>query len=285
MRVLVPVEGTERDAEALRYASWLARKPTDSVVLVAVGELPESRRHAEELRRSLQQTLNGARARINVGSVFTTIQTCGDPAEGILDAAREFLPDTIVMFEHRHGRLTRFGHRHVVDHVRARASVPVEVVALDAACLLVVEGPAEPPRAERPIASTPASRAPRISLDDRCRLWTSLRTRAGGGSARPSGEPEVYLFFPGAGWIVGLPDESAERFDELDRPSVEILDSDVEGLGLEPADLAEGVAICRTSSEGTAPGWSCRPITLVGLDERGEHRLDRPAALASWLGN
>ena len=293
MRILVPIDGSQLDDIALRHACALAELQSTTVILVTVGEPPETSSHAADERRALERRLDEAERTLDAIPTRKVVRLVGDAARGILEATVDERADLIVMASHDYTGLCLLTHRRVADTVRERA--PVHVVI----CTATDEseepkGRAASPvqrtarqlatrqrRAVRPRRPSAKERAAAAALD-RCGLWATLPTRRRSqGSMAADDEAGVFLHFRGSGLLVALPDEPAAIAEAGGRQrEFPILETDALGLGLRPEDLAEGVAICRGGSDNELAGWRCQPVLLVGVDGEGaRHPLMKPSSL------
>lgn len=109
--ILVPLDGSERAERALPYAEVLAA-PGCELILLEVGPAEDE---------------FGVLAR-HAGSCAQLETAIGDPAEQILQVARELGVGLIVMTTHGRGALGRWAFGSVADTVTRMAPVPVMVI-------------------------------------------------------------------------------------------------------------------------------------------------------------
>jgi nucleotide-binding universal stress UspA family protein len=107
--ILVPLDGSDLAERALPYAEALAESVCE-LILLEVG--PESDADLSLLERHADSCAQLATA-------------VGDPAEQILQVARDLGVGLIVMTTHGQGGLDRFGLGRVADEVTRRSTVPV----------------------------------------------------------------------------------------------------------------------------------------------------------------
>jgi nucleotide-binding universal stress UspA family protein len=123
-RLLVPLDETPRDDEALAIARGLARRPGATVVLMHVEEpivdLPlvvGTNQYLE--RRATELRADGIEARYVV--------EYGQPAKEIGELAEQEQPDLIIMAPHHRAWLDALRHPSVTVHLLSRAPAPVLV--------------------------------------------------------------------------------------------------------------------------------------------------------------
>lgn len=100
-----------------------------------------------------------------------------------------------------------------------------------------------------------------------CDMWVNLASA--GSRHRGSGAPTMYLQFLRTGLLVGLPDEPGTLVDAERGPDrFVMLETDAAGLGIDAADLSDGVALCHV--DGTAGPWQCEALEIVIGDPANE---------------
>lgn len=127
--ILVPIDSTEVSTHALRPAERLALEEGASLLLVSVGELPETSEHARDARSMLQSRLDEMRARVTTVPVDTRVELGGDPSEALVAVARQTGADRIVMAR-KEGSLWSHlpGDPDVASDVIEDSPVPVHLV-------------------------------------------------------------------------------------------------------------------------------------------------------------
>lgn len=129
MRVLVPIADDTISEYALGVAEELAADGGE-IVLVAVGELPETSAHEADTRRMLQSRLEDVAVTVRV-PVVMRVELAGDPVRGILDVARETGSDRIVIATEAKSRFEGLLSERSVSHeVREHSGRPVDVVTV-----------------------------------------------------------------------------------------------------------------------------------------------------------
>jgi hypothetical protein len=123
---------------------------------------------------------------------------------------------------------------------------------------------------------------------ERCDLWVTLKTREAGTGARlslSSRRPLLFLHFRASGLLVALPDEDPALLDaDSEMVSLRLRSTDAIGLGLTPADFADGIGLCGGAFLGEQAGWRCRNVAIVSADDDGQERpLDTPTLVEAWL--
>lgn len=140
-RILVPLDGSEIGEAALPCVEALAASIKSSVSLLhinpplykAVGELqypgPYSEKVTEGLRAAGKAYLDGVRKRLKRKGVEVNCEVVtGDPAEKILEYAREKSLNLIAMSSHGRGGIARWVLGSVADKVIRGDEVPVLIV-------------------------------------------------------------------------------------------------------------------------------------------------------------
>jgi nucleotide-binding universal stress UspA family protein len=130
MKVLVPIDQSAESEAALPDAQRLAREPDGEIVLVSVGELPETSEHEAQARGTLQDRLDQVAASMDA-PVRTRVELAGDPVRGILEVAREEHADAIVMAAADGSSWTDLlSQEDVAEEVAEGTSRPVHIVRL-----------------------------------------------------------------------------------------------------------------------------------------------------------
>ncbi len=124
-RALVYVTERTLASGALAAVAALARELDARVVLGAVGELPESGRHAEEEQRSLHRLLVDAAPLFGGRVAALRVELGGDPVHGLLALAAEECA-TVVLVPEDSAR--RSHGEELTGQLRRRLDVPVEWV-------------------------------------------------------------------------------------------------------------------------------------------------------------
>lgn len=100
-----------------------------------------------------------------------------------------------------------------------------------------------------------------------CDIWVNLASA--GSRHRGSSAPTMYLHFLRTGLLVGLPDEPGTLVDTERGPGrFVMLETDAAGLGIDAADLSNGVALCHV--DGSAAVWQCEALDVVIGDPTDE---------------
>ncbi|MEZ4503522.1 MAG: universal stress protein [Dehalococcoidia bacterium] len=128
MKILVPLDGSPLAEAALPIAEELARNAQGTIVLLTVGELPETGEHRLEEEAALRRIVDGAALRLEPAPVHTLVDMGGDPVAAIVRCAQEEGIDQIVMSTHGHTGSPLRTHGTVADGVMRHSSVPVTLV-------------------------------------------------------------------------------------------------------------------------------------------------------------
>jgi universal stress protein A len=143
-KLLVPTDFSENSEKALMYAVRLAQRNNSSLILFHVFELPEFVRQLpqdysesnEETRKQLDIAMRRSAERLETLSVavkgsdikIETSQRLGTPYEEIVNVAREWEVDLIVIATHGYSGLKHFLLGSTAERVVRLASCPVLVV-------------------------------------------------------------------------------------------------------------------------------------------------------------
>jgi nucleotide-binding universal stress UspA family protein len=138
LRILVAVDGSELSKRAARFAADLAQRIGESEVLLLNAQEPvdESQTHGleqEAIRKHREQYASAscadARATVERAGVRCVFEwRFGDPAEVIIDVAREREPSLIVMGTHGEGALENLLVGSVGSKVLHSTQIPVAFV-------------------------------------------------------------------------------------------------------------------------------------------------------------
>ena len=128
-KILIPIDKSAGSRAALPVANWLARgMDADALILVCVGELPETPELAHEEDRALDQVLSSAATALHDIEVERRVSKAGDPARGIVEVARDEHVDLIVMATHARSALSELAHGSVAEAVVRSGVAPVTLV-------------------------------------------------------------------------------------------------------------------------------------------------------------
>jgi nucleotide-binding universal stress UspA family protein len=128
VKILVPLDGSTLALNALPVAGELARVHNGTVLLLTVGEIAETSRHAEEARAQLERMLADAAGRIQMVPAETRIELAGDAASAILSVVSDAAVDQIVMTTHGRSGLTQLAKGSVAEGIVRGTTVPVTLV-------------------------------------------------------------------------------------------------------------------------------------------------------------
>jgi len=137
-KILVPVVFVDTARHVLQQAAWLARRLHAEVILLHVmtppvypagtltggREIPEEELHALVVERA-QADLDQIRYPEFAGIAVTRVLLRGDPAEEIVQAARDLNVDLIMMSTHGHGAFYRFLLGSVTAKILHEVACPV----------------------------------------------------------------------------------------------------------------------------------------------------------------
>ncbi|HEY7295654.1 MAG TPA: universal stress protein [Dehalococcoidia bacterium] len=128
MKILVPLDGSPLAEVALPVAERLAKRLTATIVLVSVAPPPESAAQTAEARDLLIRQLEPAVERLRGLPVEERLELLGEPAEGIVQVAREEDVAMIVMATHGRSGLSDLVQGSTAEAVLRRSPVPVTLV-------------------------------------------------------------------------------------------------------------------------------------------------------------
>lgn len=142
--MLVLVTSAHLTDGCLREAAALARRRGATVWLAAVGELPESARHAAEERAALTAMLESAARQFGMPVAGIRIELGGDPAHGLLTLAAETQADLVVLPDEQRPIWGRDG---LIHELQVRGGPTVVRVNLPRRSVAPVETKHRPPAA------------------------------------------------------------------------------------------------------------------------------------------
>jgi nucleotide-binding universal stress UspA family protein len=129
MKILVPIDSSDGSHAALPVAKHLAKQLRSAhVVLLSVGEQPETPELAREEEQMMQRLLREAEAGLDHVPVRHRTSKAGDPVRGIVDAAREEHADLIVMATHARTPISALAQGSVAEDVVRSGVAPVTLV-------------------------------------------------------------------------------------------------------------------------------------------------------------
>lgn len=126
-KILLPLDGSFCSEAAIPVAKDLAGSLNASIVLVTVGNLPETGTMAHEEEGELNDRLRRLAARHSLGENLR-VDMGGDAAQGILNIADEEGVDFIVMATHGRSGLSDLAQGSVAQEVVRAGRKPVLLV-------------------------------------------------------------------------------------------------------------------------------------------------------------
>jgi nucleotide-binding universal stress UspA family protein len=126
-KLLVPLDGSALAEAAIPVADHLSSATGAEIVLVTVGELPETTDQAKESHAALSGVLDRAARRLE-RPARRRVEHANDPAAGILHAVQEEGADMVVMTTHGRSGITEIAHGSVAADVIRSTNVPVTLV-------------------------------------------------------------------------------------------------------------------------------------------------------------
>ena len=129
MKVLVPIDNCRGSHAALPAAKRLAEELRSAhIVLLSVGEQPETPELARDEERAMQHLLREAEVKLDGVPVRHRTSKAGDPARGIVEAARDEHADLIVMATHARRPISALANGSVAEDVVRAGVAPVTLV-------------------------------------------------------------------------------------------------------------------------------------------------------------
>ena len=128
MKILVPLDGSVLAEAAVGEARRLVQASNGEIILLTVGELPETGAHRDAEQRALRRIVDPVAEQLSDLHVSVRTEMRGDAVEAILRAAADEGVDQIVMSTHGRSGLSRLTHGSVVDSVLRRSPVTVTLV-------------------------------------------------------------------------------------------------------------------------------------------------------------
>jgi manganese transport protein len=133
-RILVPLDHSDRDRDAVAHSAALARAHSAELILVHVEEDVTSQLYGAEasteevrLGRKYFEDIAGA-LRLQGISTRLVVRHAGKPSQAIVQVAREVKPDLVVMAAHGHKWWKDIVLGTTIDAVRHEVRVPVLIV-------------------------------------------------------------------------------------------------------------------------------------------------------------
>lgn len=97
MTILVAIDDTRESEAALPLARRLGPPDGAGLVLVSIGELPETSEHAADERDALGRRLRDLRERYALPAARLRVELAGDPAQGLVQVAEDEGADRILL--------------------------------------------------------------------------------------------------------------------------------------------------------------------------------------------
>jgi nucleotide-binding universal stress UspA family protein len=127
--ILVPIDRAAGSRAALPVAKWLAgQMHAEAVLLLCVGEPPETSQQAEEEQQALDRLLASAAEELNSIPTRRKVSRAHDPVRGILDTVAEEKIDLIVMATHARSPLSELASGSVAEDIVRAGVAPVTLV-------------------------------------------------------------------------------------------------------------------------------------------------------------
>jgi nucleotide-binding universal stress UspA family protein len=125
--LLVPLDGSELSEAAIPVAEKISSSTGAEIVLLTVGELPETKAQARDSEQAMMAFLDRAASRFRK-PVRRRIEHSKEPAAGIIHAAHEEGADLVVMTTHGRSGLSEMAQGSVAEEVIKSGEVPVTLV-------------------------------------------------------------------------------------------------------------------------------------------------------------
>jgi nucleotide-binding universal stress UspA family protein len=124
-RILVPIEGSDTDAQVLDHVGRLAALCGSEVILLRVAHYHTRDQRTCEVEDAESDLARAAEMLRAQGVRVRTHLATGEPGDAILQHVQELQPDLIAMGTHGHGWAKRMVLGSVADHVRHNTDVPL----------------------------------------------------------------------------------------------------------------------------------------------------------------
>jgi nucleotide-binding universal stress UspA family protein len=129
--ILVPLDFSDVARSALPVAGRLAHERDANILLLLVGELPETAVQGDELEVQRQRIVSEALDELPGISVRYLSDDRLSPADAIVDAINTEGVSDVVIADAGHTSDSQVARDRVIDEVRSRATVPITVVRSD----------------------------------------------------------------------------------------------------------------------------------------------------------
>lgn len=127
--ILIPIDKSPGSRAALPIAKWLAEEmEAETVLLLCVGEPPETSEQVSEEEQALQSLLDSAEAELGDVPAQKKISRAHDPVRGILETVKEESADLVVMATHARTPLSELARGSVAEEIVRAGVVPVTLV-------------------------------------------------------------------------------------------------------------------------------------------------------------
>jgi nucleotide-binding universal stress UspA family protein len=127
MKVLLPLDGSSCSEAAIPMAKEFAALDGGSLVIMTVGNLPESTTMAREEEEQLAEMLRRVNDQFGLAAEMK-VDMAGDPVQGILSVADDANADLIVMATHGRSGLSELAQGSVATGVVRDGRKPVLLV-------------------------------------------------------------------------------------------------------------------------------------------------------------
>jgi nucleotide-binding universal stress UspA family protein len=137
--ILVPTDGSDLSAVAIREAATLAKELSSRLVLFYAAPMsglsaPTRRRERELAQRTMEQEANAvfdaAKDKVDLAGVNLELRcmSSNSPYEAIIEASKEFHCDLVIMASHVRQGLSKVLRGSETEAVLANSKIPVIVV-------------------------------------------------------------------------------------------------------------------------------------------------------------
>jgi nucleotide-binding universal stress UspA family protein len=126
--ILVPLDFSDVARSALPVAGRLAHERSANIVLLLIGELPETAEQGDELEAQKQRIIDEALGELPGISVRYRSDEMQSPANAIVAAVKAEDVSDVVIADAGHTADSQVARDRVIDEVRSRVTVPITVV-------------------------------------------------------------------------------------------------------------------------------------------------------------